>query len=255
MPPGGRSMAVPTTLHIGRPCMQCTPGRVHGPGGGAGLLLCRGLGEEGGGGRETRASRRGRGRAGGGEGRGGGAEASAGPHARQQRVGVMATPLVHSARGGGTCSTHMHASTRWKDWASTLVHISTRWRVRWVLRHCSQPRPRYQSRGYGSAAIAAPGPQRTYHRWCTRRIIAALALLLYCQPSPRYHRGAMGVQQPHSSCSARTAQFGVVWGGPGGAIRGVGGGGGRGGTGSPTSPCPPSNHTITINLTLTFAAS
>ena len=32
-PPGGRSMAVPTTLHIGRPCMQCTPGRIRGPGG------------------------------------------------------------------------------------------------------------------------------------------------------------------------------------------------------------------------------
>ena len=41
-------------------------------------------------------------------------------------------------------------------------------------------------------------------------------------------------------------------GGPGGAIWGVGGGGAQ----APlTSPCPPSNHTITINLTLTFAAS
>ena len=43
-------------------------------------------------------------------------------------------------------------------------------------------------------------------------------------------------------------------GGPGGAIWGVGGG--RRGAQAPlTSPCPPSNHTITINLTLTFAAS
>ena len=33
-PPGGRSMALATTLHIGRPCMQCTPSRVRGPGGG-----------------------------------------------------------------------------------------------------------------------------------------------------------------------------------------------------------------------------
>ena len=47
-------------------------------------------------------------------------------------------------------------------------------------------------------------------------------------------------------------------GGLGGAL-----GGGRsgrvgwgGGVRAPlTSPCPPSNHTITINLTLTFAAS
>ena len=75
-----------------------------------------------------------------------------------------------------------------------------------MLRHCSQPPPQYQLRGYGSAAIATPGPQRTYRRWCTRRIVAALALLLQCsQPSPRYHRRAMGVLQPHSSCSACTA--------------------------------------------------
>ena len=47
----------------------------------------------------------------------------------------------------------------------------------------------------------------------------------------------------------------VGWGGgPGGAIWGVAGGGG--GAQAPfTSPCPPSNHSITINLTLTFAAS
>ena len=57
----------------------------------------------------------------------------------------------------------------------------------------------------------------------------------------------------------------VGGGGPGGA-NWVGGGGGiqvgrfgvlgGGGAQAPlTSPCPPSNHTITINLTLTFAAS
>ena len=41
-------------------------------------------------------------------------------------------------------------------------------------------------------------------------------------------------------------------GGSGGAIWGVGGGGAK----APlTSPCPPSNHTITINLSLTFAAT
>ena len=63
----------------------------------------------------------------------------------------------------------------------------------------------------------------------------------------------------------------AMWGG-GGAVRRVGWGGvqvgggvpvgrfgvwwGGGGAQAPlTSPCPPSNHTITINLTLTFAAS
>ena len=119
----------------------------------------------------------------------------------------MATTLAHSSQGGGRFSTHVHASTGWKDWASTPVLVSTGWRVRWVLLHCSQPPPRYQSRGYGSAAKAAPGPQRTYRRRCTRCIVAALALLPhYSQPPPRYHRGAMGVlQQPHSSCTARTA--------------------------------------------------
>ena len=49
----------------------------------------------------------------------------------------------------------------------------------------------------------------------------------------------------------------AIWGGggggPGGAIWGVGGGGGA--QAPLTSPCPPSNHTITINLTLTFATS
>ena len=47
-------------------------------------------------------------------------------------------------------------------------------------------------------------------------------------------------------------RFGVV--GLGGAIWGVGGG--QGGAQAPlTSPCPPSNHTITINLTPTMAAN
>ena len=36
--------------------------------------------------------------------------------------------------------------------------------------------------------------------WCCSGVVAALRL-----PSPRYHRGAMGVHRPHSSCSARTA--------------------------------------------------
>ena len=42
----------------------------------------------------------------------------------------------------------------------------------------------------------------------------------------------------------------------GGRLGGSVGGGVQGGAQAPlTSPCPPSNHTITINLTLTFAAS
>ena len=51
-------------------------------------------------------------------------------------------------------------------------------------------------------------------------------------------------------------------GGPGGSVGGggsrwgdLGWGGGGGGQAPLTSPCPPSNHSITINLTLTFAAS
>ena len=46
----------------------------------------------------------------------------------------------------------------------------------------------------------------------------------------------------------------VIWGGGGGPVRlfGVLRGGGQAWL---TSPCPPSNHTITISLTLIFAAS
>ena len=145
-------MAVPTTLHIGRPCMQCTAGRVCGPGGGKACHRAAGWGRRGeGGGRHAHPAGGGGGSQGG-EGRGGGAGATVRPHARQHRVGGMATNRVLSAQGGGTLSTHVHASTGWKDWAATPVHISTGWRIRWVSRLRSQPLPRYQSRGYGSAA-------------------------------------------------------------------------------------------------------
>ena len=163
---------------------------------GVGLSPCRGLAKNGeGGGRHTHpVGGRGAGRG----GRGGG-EPSAGPHARQQRVGGMAIPLVPSPQGGGRCSTHVRATTRSKDLASSPMHATIVSRVQWVLRHCSQPPPHYQSRGYGSAAIAAPGPQRTYRCWCTRRIVQALALLLLCsQPSPRYHRGVMAQAAAHA---------------------------------------------------------
>ena len=111
-------MAVPTTLHIGRPCMQCTPSPICGPGG-AGLSPCRGLGEEGGGGRGTHASCWGGGQAGG----GGGAEASPGPYARLLGVGGRASTLCHQPRGAP--ATYVHASTGWGDWAATPAHIST----------------------------------------------------------------------------------------------------------------------------------
>ena len=68
-----------------------------------------------------------------------------------------------------------------------------------------------------------------------------------------YRRGSGGGSGRVGWGGVQVGQFGVVvGGGPGGAIWGVGGGGAQ----APlTSPCPPSNHTITINLTLTFAAS
>ena len=59
-PPRGRAMAVPTTLHIGRQCMQCTP-RPRPRAGWGGLSPCLGLGEEGRGegGARTRLGRKG----------------------------------------------------------------------------------------------------------------------------------------------------------------------------------------------------
>ena len=103
----------------------------------------------------------------------------------------------------------MHASTGWKDWASSPVHVSTGCRVRWVLCHCSQPPPRYQLRGYGSAAIAAPGLQRMSCCYCTRGIAAALAPLLPCsQPPPYYQpRGYGGATTVALKCSTRTQQL------------------------------------------------
>ena len=49
----------------------------------------------------------------------------------------------------------------------------------------------------------------------------------------------------------------VRWGGPGGAIWGYMPPTPRVGPSQAplTSPCPPSNHTITLNLTMTFAAN
>ena len=66
--------------------------------------------------------------------------------------------------------------------------------------------------------------------------------------------GGGGLWEGRFFGGVQVGQFGVVvGGGPGGAIWGAWGG--EGGQAPLTSPCPPSNHTITINLTLTFAAS
>ena len=62
-----------------------------------------------------------------------------------------------------------------------------------------------------------------------------------------------GLREGRLGGGSRWGALGWGVGGPGGVIWGVVG---RGGAQAPlTSPCPPSNHTITINLTLTFAAS
>ena len=77
--------------------------------------------------------------------------------------------------------------------------------------------------------------------------------------------GAWGEGAPGGSVGGEAGVLGgAIWGGgggwgggQGGAIWGVGGrGGGGGGAQAPlTIPCPPSNHTITIHLTLPFATS
>ena len=65
--------------------------------------------------------------------------------------------------------------------------------------------------------------------------------------SRRGDRGGPGRVGWGGGGGVQVGRIGVVGGGgdPGGAIWGVGGGGAQ----APlTSPCPPSNHTITINL-------
>ena len=111
-------MAVPTTLHIGWPCMRCTPGRISGPGGGEGgrpVAVPR-IERGGGGGRRSRAARWGGGGGGGGLGggvRGGAAEASAGPHARLLAGGGGGgAPLGACSQGWGVAR-HLRACPRW----------------------------------------------------------------------------------------------------------------------------------------------
>ena len=199
-------MAVPTTLHIGRPCMPCTPGRVRGlGGGGAGLSPCHRPGVEGGG------------RAGeeGGEGGGG---------------GLGGAPCA-SAEGGGYGHPPCAVSLGWRDVLRPCA------RQYWVeglgLHPCAHqhkvegtvavapllptPAP-LPIVGLWECCIAAPGPLRTYRRWCTRRTVAPLVWLLHHGlPSPRYHRGGSGRGDGGGS-------GGSVGGGSGGAIWGGGGG-------------------------------
>ena len=70
-----------------------------------------------------------------------------------------------------------------------------------------------------------------------------------------YKRGGGGALGGSVGGGVQVGQFGVVV--LGGVQVGRLGvlGGGRGAQAPLTSPCPPSNHTITINPTLTFAAS
>ena len=63
--------------------------------------------------------------------------------------------------------------------------------------------------------------------------------------------GALGGGAPGGSVGGGGGRWGEVGGG--GSRWGDLGCGGGGGQAPLTSPCPPSNHTITINLTLTFA--
>ena len=64
--------------------------------------------------------------------------------------------------------------------------------------------------------------------------------------------GAMGRGSRRGLRGGGSGRVGWGRGAPGAAIWGGGGGGAQA---SLTPPCPPSNHTITINLTLTFLAS
>ena len=74
----------------------------------------------------------------------------------------MATTLVHSAQGGGTV---LHQCAR---------QHKVEGMVGFYL--FSQTLPHYLSRDYGSAAIAAPGLQRTDCSCCSLCLAAAVAL-------------------------------------------------------------------------------
>ena len=72
------------------------------------------------------------------------------------------------------------------------------------------------------------------------------------QGGSRRGGGGRGLWEGGLGGGGQAERFRVGGGDPGGAIWGGWGGGAQA---SLTSPCPPCNHTITINLPLTFAAS
>ena len=141
-------MAVLTTLHIGRPCMRCTPTASAGRGGQAcrratGWVRWR----EGGGGRALPAG--GGGRLGRRRGRGGGGCGGLGrAPCSAARWGGQGPHPVPPALGGGMPATCAHACAGWRDWAATPAHFSLggggggrrRW---WASRLCGLPPPRY----------------------------------------------------------------------------------------------------------------
>ena len=107
-------MAVPTIVHIGRPCIRCTLRRIRGPEGGGGRpVAVRRVGPGGGrGGGHVLPVGGGGGRLGG-VGGGGTVKASAGPHARLFGVWGRGLHLVLTAHGGGTPATCVHAIVGW----------------------------------------------------------------------------------------------------------------------------------------------
>ena len=119
---------------------------------------------------------------------------------------VWPPPLCTQQRAEEQFSTHVHATRGRKDWASTDVQVSTGWTARWVRCHSNESPPDEQLTGYGSAAAAAPGVQRTYRCCCTQGIAVTAGLRLHCsQLSPCYQASGYGGAAPHSSSSARTA--------------------------------------------------
>ena len=227
-------MAVPTTLHIGRPCMQCTRPRP------------RALG--GGGGRPHR--RAGRGHSYRGAGGGGGTCVCAMPYCSM--CALLHRSVLHCTMRAVLHRTAVHT-------ACVVLHGTTLCTaLRPVCRatppcvysaalHCavphpcasctsaqgggyggfgacaanlrSQPPPHHLSRDDGCAAPVAPRPLRTYHSRCSPCFAAAMTSRpLRGQPPPRYqsrnHRGAA------TATGFREGQ----WGG----LRGAWGGGWKG---------------------------
>ena len=223
-------MAVPTTLHIRRPCMRCTPRPRPraGGGGGAGHTAVPWAGRGGGSLLQV----------------GGGAPTCvcAVPYCsvcavlhrsvlhRTMRAVLYHTVLrttlhcmrcaarhcpVHYAAPFAPCHTALCVQCRTALCCPPplcLVHVSTGWRVWWVSCLRSQPPPRHLSRDNGGAAPAAPRPLRTYRSRCSPHFATAVTSQpLRGQPPPRYqsrgYRGAATatprLQPTYSRCRSR----------------------------------------------------